>query len=221
MLASRRVHRVMTGRLSARSIDPAGTARQPARMIRVVSTFACVCALVLAMPRTSFAEEPAPPPPASEPPAAEPVESRPEVLPAPSPVPPRRQRSREITVEIPGERSRNNKIMCASITAAGAIASAFAVYWHLDSRDASNELSADAFTGEAWTPEKVALVERADRSKTRATVAYSIGGALLIGAIATWILTEPESETAIIRTGGVTVTPTFDGGGMVTKLWSF
>jgi hypothetical protein len=92
------------------------------------------------------------------------------------------------------------------------------VYWHLDSRDAANAVSADEFTGEAWTDEKIGLVDRADRSKTRATVAYALGGALLIGAIATWILTEPESETAIIRTGGLGVAPV-EGGGMVT--WSY
>ena len=130
-------------------------------------------------------------------------------------------RGREIQVEVPGERSQNNKILCASIGAAGVIASALGLYWHLDSRDASNEVNADVFTGEAWTDEKNALVDRAERSKTRATIAYSFGGALLIGAIATFIFTSPKSETTIIRTGGVTVTPTDDGGGMVSRMWSF
>jgi hypothetical protein len=134
---------------------------------------------------------------------------------------PRGMKPREIQVEIPGERSKNNKILVASLGAAGVIASALGVYWHLDSRDASKEVSADYFTGEAWTDEKVDLVDRADRSKTRATIAYSLGGALIVGAIATWILTAPESQTTIIRTGGVAVTPTHDGGGMVTGMWSF
>jgi hypothetical protein len=128
---------------------------------------------------------------------------------------------REIEVEVPGERSQNNKILLASIGAAGVIASALGVYWHLDSRDASKDVSADYFTGEAWTEDKIDIVDRAERSKTRATIAYSIGGALIVGAIATWILTAPESETTIIRTGGVVVTPTHDGGGIVTRMWSF
>jgi hypothetical protein len=134
---------------------------------------------------------------------------------------PRVMKPREIQVEIPGERSQNNKILVASIGAAGLIASALGVYWHLDSRDASKEVNAHYFTGEAWTDEKVGLVDRAERSKTRATIAYSFGGALIVGAIATWILTSPESETTVIRTGGVSVTPTHDGGGMVTRMWSF
>ena len=129
-------------------------------------------------------------------------------------------RPREITVEIPGERSQNNKILVASLGAASVIAGALGVYWHLDSRDASDQVSADTFTGEAWTDDKIDLVDRADRSKTRATIAYSIGGALLVGTIVTWIVTAPESETAIIRTGGLGVAPTQDGG-MVTRMWSF
>ncbi|MBA3500012.1 MAG: hypothetical protein M4D80_33980 [Myxococcota bacterium] len=134
---------------------------------------------------------------------------------------PRGLKPREIEVEIPGERSQNNKILIASIGAAGVIATALGVYWHLDSRDASKEVTADYFTGEAWSDEKVGLVDRAERSKSRATIAYSLGGALVVGAIATWIFTAPKSETAVIRTGGVAITPTHDGGGMVTRMWSF
>lgn len=176
-------------------------------MFRVASALACVAAI--ASPRASLAEE-VPPSPLPAPVEAPPA--------APMPPP---TRSRVIEIEVPGERTTNNKLIVGGIAAAGVIASALGVYWHLDSRDAANEVSADAFTGEAWTSEKVGLVDRADRSKTRATVAYAIGGALLIGAIATYILTEPESETSVIRTGGVAITPVPDGGGLVTKLWSF
>jgi hypothetical protein len=161
-------------------------------MIRFVLAFATL----FAVPRASLAEE---------------------VVPQPAPVV-QPQRAREIRIEVPGERSRNNKLLVGGMGAAGVVISALAVYWHLDSRDASNAVGADEFTGEAWTDDKIALVDRAERSKTRATIAYSVGGALLIGAIATWIFTEPKSETAIIRTGRVGVAPV-EGGGMVT--WSY
>jgi len=128
---------------------------------------------------------------------------------------------RDITIEVPGERSRNNKLVIGGVAAAGAIVSVLGVYWHLDSRDASNEVSADAFTGKAWGDDEIALVDRAERSKTRATVAYSIGGALLIGAVAAWIFTAPKSETAIIRTGVIVTPPDHGGGGVVSKMWSF
>ena len=128
--------------------------------------------------------------------------------------------SRQIEIEVPGERSRNNKLMVGGLLAAGVIGGALGVYWHLDSRDASDAVASDEFTGEAWTDDHVALVERAERSKTRAIVAYSIGGAFVLGTIITYIVTDPKSETAVIRTGAV-VTPTTDGGAMVSKAWSF
>jgi hypothetical protein len=127
---------------------------------------------------------------------------------------------REITIEVPGERTQNQKLMLGGLLAAGVLVSSLGLYWHLDSRDASNEVSAGAFTGEGWTEEHVGLVERAERSKTRATIAYSIGGAFLIGTVAAWILTDPKSEKTVIRTG-VIVTPTSDGGAMASKAWSF
>jgi len=212
----------MTGPLSAVRIDPVGAARQPARMIRVVLAVACVLAILV--PHASFADDPAPsspepapvapPEPATAPPPAQ-VQIPPTEQPRPVP-----QGRREIRIEVPGERSNNNKILVGSLAAAGVIASALGVYWHLDSRDASNEVDADEFTGKAWTEERIGLVDRAERSKTRAIVAYSLGGAILIGAIATWIVTAPKSETAIIRTGGLFVAPTEDGG-MVSRMWSF
>jgi hypothetical protein len=187
-------------------------------MIRLVSA---VCAL--AVPIASFADEPAPPPAdLAEPPLM--VEPPLTVDPPPrsredaSPIP---RRSKDITIEVPGERSRDNKLLVGGLAAGGVLVSALAVYWHLDSRDASNEVSADEPTGKAWTDEQLGLVDRADRSRTRAIVAYSLGGAILIGTIVTYIITAPKSETTVIHTG-VAVGPVEHGnGGMVTKLWSF
>ncbi len=203
------------------------------------------CALVLALPSVGLADDATPPPAApTPPPVATPAQptpppatpattpptsptAAPEGLP---PIPPHdpadrpiakpSTRSRELVIEVPGERSLNNRLVVGGLLAAGLIGSTLGVYWHLDSRDAADAVSADEFTGRTWTPEQVALVDRADRSKTRAIVAYSIGGAFLIGAIATFIATEPKSETAIIHTG-VVVTPTEHGGTVVGKLWTF
>lgn len=130
-------------------------------------------------------------------------------------------RQRDIYIEVPGERSRNNKLIIGGVAGFGVLVGALGLYWHLDSRDATNEVEATMTTGKAWTEHDVALVDRAERSKTRATVAYVIGGTALIGAIAAFIYTAPKSETSVIHTGGVTVVPTSDGGTMVTKLWSF
>lgn len=130
---------------------------------------------------------------------------------------------KDIVIEIPGERTLEQKLLVGGIAGAGALASALGAYFHLDSRDAANEVSSDTYTGHAWTSEDVALVDRADRSRTRAIVGYSIGGTLLVGAIVAFILTDPPSETAVIRPhgrGSATIAPT-EGGAMAFGTWSF
>jgi hypothetical protein len=84
-------------------------------------------------------------------------------------------------------------------------------------------VSSDRYTGHAWTADDQALVDRADRSRTRAIVAYSAGGALLIGAAIVYMVTEPKSETAVIHPHGrgtPTVAPT-EGGAVLGGMWSF
>lgn len=181
-------------------------------MKRVVSA-----GLVLAVATASFAEEPAPPP--VEPPAEPPVEP-----PLPVEAPPREeqptvipQRSREIKIEVPGERSRDNMLLVGGLAAGGLLVSALGVYWHLDSRDAADQINADDVTGHAWGQAQVDLEDRANRSRTRAIISYSIGGALLVGTLVTYIVTSPRSETTVIRTGFAPV----EHGGVVTRMWSF
>jgi len=129
-------------------------------------------------------------------------------------------RTREIVVDVPGERSRNNKILLASTTALGVLVGALGVYYHLDSRDAANEVTATTFTGRAWTPADDELVDQAERSRTRAAIAYSVGGALVTAAIVAFIFTEPRSERAVIRphAAQATLAPT-QGGALVGGVW--
>lgn len=129
----------------------------------------------------------------------------------------------DIVIEIPGERSRENKLVLGGIAGAGFLAGALGAYFHFDSRAASDDVSADSYTGQAWTSDDEALVERADRSRSRAIIGYSVGGALLIGAAIYYIVTDPGSETAVIRPhgrGSPTVSPT-EGGAMLGGMWSF
>jgi hypothetical protein len=131
-------------------------------------------------------------------------------------------RGTDIVIETPGERTTNNKLVLGGIAGAGVIAGALGLYFHLDSRSASNDVSADAKTGRAWTQEDVDLADRASSSRTRAAVGYSIGGALLIGAAIALIVTEPKSETTVIRARSTqpTISPT-PGGAVVGGMWSF
>jgi len=148
--------------------------------------------------------------------------------PAPPPTPPPEVdgpvlrapiRTKQIVIDIPGERSRSNKLALAATTAAGVLVGGLGLYWHLDSRTASNEVSSDTFTGHAWSAADEAQVARADRSRTRAAVAYSIGGAFITAAIVALIVTEPKSEQSVIRPHA-SVEPT-TGGAVVGGMWSF
>jgi hypothetical protein len=156
--------------------------------------------VVAAMPRVAHAD----------------VEPEPLGLPVP-----RRVRSAEVVVDIPGERSKNNKIVLASIAGAAVLAGAIGLYFHLDSRSATSSVEASTPTGEAWTPAHDALVERAERSSARAGVAYGVGGAILLGAIVTYIATHPKGTQQIIQPSRMTTFVPAPGGGVVGSVWRF
>jgi hypothetical protein len=129
----------------------------------------------------------------------------------------------DIVIDVPGERTFENKLLVGGLAGGGLIAGALGVYFHLDSRSAASDVTSDHFTGHAWTAADADSVARADSSKTRAIVAYSLGGALLLGAAVALIVTEPKSTTAVIHPhgrGSPTVAPT-EGGAVVGGLWSF
>ena len=130
---------------------------------------------------------------------------------------------KDVVIEIPGERTTEQKVLVGGLAGAGFLVGALGAYFHNDSRQASNDVGSDTFTGHAWTAEDQALVDQADRSRTRAIVGYSVGGALLIGAIVAYIVTDPPSETAVIHPhgrGSAMLAPT-EGGAMAFGTWSF
>jgi hypothetical protein len=130
---------------------------------------------------------------------------------------------KDIVIEIPGERTMEQKVLVGGLAGAGFLVGAIGAYFHYDSHQASNEVGSDKFTGHAWTSEDRALVDQADRSRSRAIIGYSVGGALLIGAIVAVIITDPPSETAVIHPhgrGSAMLTPTH-GGALVGGTWSF
>lgn len=130
--------------------------------------------------------------------------------------------AKDIVIETPGERTPQQKVLVGGLAGAGVLLGALGVYFHLDSRDASDAVTADGFTGQAWTADKQDAVDRGDRSRTMAAVGYCVGGALLIGAVISLIVTEPETEVTVIRprAAAPTVSPT-DGGAVFGGTWSF
>jgi hypothetical protein len=184
------------------------------------------CALLLGGVAPTRADEPAPLAPTTEPAPASGEASGTAPAPGEQPRPDIDHpvlrpsiRRKEIVIDIPGERSRTNKLVLAATTAAGVIAGGVGLYWHLDSRSASNEVSSDVFTGHAWSAADEAEVARADRSRTRAAIAYTVGGAFITAAIVALIVTEPKSEQTVIRPHA-SLQPT-TGGAVVGGMWSF
>ncbi len=124
---------------------------------------------------------------------------------------------RDIVVRDTGERSQKNVITLAAVAAGGALVGGIGVYYHLDSRDAANAVSADSPTNLAWGAKQQADYDRADSSKLKAEIFYGVGGALLIGAIVGYIVTAPEETTTVIHPH---MAPT-QGGAILGAGWSF
>ncbi|HEX5059004.1 MAG TPA: hypothetical protein VFV99_06570 [Kofleriaceae bacterium] len=124
-----------------------------------------------------------------------------------------------------GERSRKNVLMLGGIAAAGVVFGAVGLYFHLDSRSASNEVSSNKPTGEPWTPERADTYDRVHSSSVAAGVFYGIGGALLLTSAVMYIVTEPKEEKTVIHPHydpkpTALVAPT-RGGAMIGGAWRF
>jgi hypothetical protein len=126
-----------------------------------------------------------------------------------------------IVITTPGERAPTNIATVASLAGVGLLAGGLGVYFHLDGRDASDQVSAGIYTGKAWSQKQVDLVDKAHDDRTRAIVGYSIGGAALIGAIVYYIMTDPPSETTVIQPHSAPAVMPTQGGALLGGTWSF
>jgi hypothetical protein len=132
--------------------------------------------------------------------------------------------NRDIVIKSQGERSGKTVAVLAGLAGAGVLLGGIGVYFNLDSRDAADSVSQHRFVHAPWDATRQAAYDRAASSGTDAKIAYGIGGALLVGAIIGYIVTEPATETTVIHPRGW-VTPTASltpgGGAMVGGTWSF
>ena len=106
---------------------------------------------------------------------------------------------KDIVVTTEGERSAKNIAILASVAGAAALLGGIGVYYNLDSKSAADEVSASRPTSVPWTPARQATYDRAHDSAVKAEVFYSVGGALLVGAIVGLIVTQPKPETTVIH----------------------
>ncbi len=111
-----------------------------------------------------------------------------------------------IKVKRTKSRTTNQRLLIGGLLAGAALGIGVGVYYHLDSRDAANAVSAnDDLTGETWTPELQATYDRAGTSGTIAIVGYAIGAAFLGGTIVAAWKTQPGEEQLAVTPRRVSV----------------
>jgi|GEM_PF-6382788 len=125
-------------------------------------------------------------------------------------------------------RTRKQQIVLASLFGAAVVFGGLGLYFHLDSRHASNEISFVGGTPRRTYDRSVADTrDRAMRSRTLAIVGYSISGALLVATIVAMAKTQPGEEIVTIddeKAPATTVPVSFmvvPGGAIVGKVWRF
>ncbi len=137
------------------------------------------------------------------------------------------RRGRDIVVKYHPDRSRDNVTMLALLGGTGLVFGAVGLYFHFDSRSATDEVKANRYLGRTWTPERQDTYDRAHRSAAIAGVAYGIGGALLIATAVAYMVTEPGLETLVIhphdngRPSSTTMLAPLPGGAFVSRGWEF
>lgn len=135
------------------------------------------------------------------------------------------RRGRDIVVRYHPDRTRQNMLMMAALGGAGLVFGGIGLYYHLDATSAIDAVQADRFTGDTWSQGHQDNYDRAYTSSIVAGVSYGIGGALLLATAITYIVTEPEMETRVIRPYSNNrpisyVTP-LRGGAFVGRGWTF
>lgn len=126
-----------------------------------------------------------------------------------------------IVITKPGHRSSYNKQFIGGMAGLGIALAGFGLFYHLDSRQTANSISAQGPTGQPWTAADQGQEDYSHQLRSRAIAFYSVGGAVLVGAVLAWIFTEPQEEQIVIRPR---VTPTIaptPGGAVLGGTWSF
>lgn len=173
-------------------------------------------------PTAAPAGEPQPEHPTDEPKPDPAYGERPEADTRNFPAP----RGKDVVIIAYPDRTTKNLVTLGVIGGAGVVAGAIGLYFHLDSRDATDKVAAHSFTGQAWTPERQDAYDRAHSSATTAGVFYGIGGALVLATAVLYIATEPKPETMTIHPHtdykpAALIAPLREGGAMAVGAWSF
>src|SRR5206468_6156862 len=80
----------------------------------------------------------------------------------------------DIVVTTEGERSSKNIAILASIAGAAVVFGGVGLYFNLDAKSASDEVSAHRPMSVPWTPQRQATYDRANDSTTKAEIFYGV-----------------------------------------------
>ena len=126
---------------------------------------------------------------------------------------------KDIIIKSTPDRPAKTIAILAGVAGAGLLIGGVGVYYNLDARTAADNVSAQVFTNTTWTAARQADYDRANRSSTRAEIAYGVGGSLLVAAAIALIVTAPAEETTVIHPH-LGAAPT-RGGASLSADWSF
>lgn len=138
--------------------------------------------------------------------------------------------TQDITFRMDIPRTRNQRIVIASLFGGAAVFGVAGLAFHLDSRSKSDQVSAlGDHTHVIWDDAHESTRSSALQSRALAIAGYSVGGALLLaGAVALYV-TEPGSKVVTVGeeraeppapTVPVTIAPV-PGGAVLGGSWSF
>ena len=125
----------------------------------------------------------------------------------------------DIIIDADNDRSTSNIALVAGMAGGGALLGGVGLYFHLDSRSESTKVSATVPTSRPWLPSDQAAVDQAAGDRTKAAIFYGIGGALVIAAAVTLIVTDPGSTRTVIHPHTALVP--VPGGAVAMHAWSF
>lgn len=133
----------------------------------------------------------------------------------------------ELTYRVDRSRTKKQRVVIASLLGGSLVFAGLGLYFHLDSRDKADELSAaGSHTGQVWTQEREDTRNSGRTSGRLAIGGYVLGGALMIAAGVALVMTQPGSELVKVDDSAtkpavpVSIAPV-RGGAIVGKGWVF
>jgi hypothetical protein len=117
-------------------------------------------------------------------------------------------------------RTRNQKLLIYGLAGGAAAFGLFGAYFHYDSKQIADELSADSDQHQRWSPELQDKYDRGQLDGKLAIAGYAISAGLIAATIVVVLKTDPGTE--LVGPGGSKpVASVVPGGATVGASWSW